>query len=124
MSNLKTYLGCISSLKFFASSFIPYPSFVTISLNSLSSLLISGSIFKTNALYFFASSFNPSVSCFRTFSSCISHTGPLEEYIKFPKIGIFLISTLIEPIIFPFSSSAKTISFFQASFTFPHSTDC
>ena len=68
--------------------------------------------------------FIPSVNCFITEKSCISHVGPLEEYIILPKIGIFLINILTAPIIFPFSSSAKTTSFFQFDFTFAHSGDC
>ena len=52
MSNLNTYLGCISSLKSLASSFILYPKFVATSLNVSSSLSISGSILNTIAYIF------------------------------------------------------------------------
>ena len=40
------------------------------------------------------------------------------------KIGIFLIHTVSEPIIFLFLSSAKITSVFQLVFTFDHSKDC
>jgi len=107
-----------------ASSFILYPKLVTIFLYSSSLLKISGSALYTIALYFLANSLIPSVSCFITDISCISHVGPLDEYIIFPKIGIFLIKILTAPIIFPLSSSANTISFIQFPFTFAHSGDC
>ena len=107
-----------------ASSFIEYPNSNIIFLNDVSSLFMSGSILSTIALYFLASSFAPSVSCFRTSILCISHTGPLAEYIIFPNIGIFLIHTINEPIIFLLLSSASITSLFQLVFTFAHSSDC
>ena len=125
MSSLNTNLGCISSLKSFASSFILYPKFVTISLNAWSSFSISGSILSPIALYFFANSFAPSVSCFITDMSCMSHTGPLDAYIILPNIGIFLIHTHSDPIMFLSSSSASITSGFQFGFfTSAHSSDC
>ena len=122
--SLNTYLGWISSLKFLASSFIWYPKSIIIFLNVSSELTISGSILITIALYFFANCWIPSDNCFNTSILWISQTGPLAEYIMFPKIGIFLIHTISDPIIFPELSSASITSCFQLIFTFAHSSDC
>ena len=76
------------------------------------------------ALYFQASSSAPSVSWRRLSLSPVSQMGPRGLYIRLPKKGILRMSTLSPPVMFPWASSARTISLIQLDLTWAHWTDC